>query len=163
MKDITGVEVYYYFVCERKLWYYNHHISMEHNSEDVAIGKSIDEKHYMDEEKHITIRDTICIDFIQGENVIHEVKKSKIMEEATIEQIKYYLWYLQDEGVENLKGIVNYPLLRKSKHIELTKEDTEEIKNNLDRIREINQMKQPPQRIRKKICKQCAYFDLCFL
>ena len=41
-KDITGIMVYYYEVCKRKLWYYYHNINMEQNNENVAIGKFID-------------------------------------------------------------------------------------------------------------------------
>ena len=43
---ITGVMFYYHFVCNRKLWYFSHNISMEQNNDDVAIGKLIDEKSY---------------------------------------------------------------------------------------------------------------------
>ena len=40
---ITGVMVYYYFVCKRKLWYFCHEIRMESNNEDVQLGKILDE------------------------------------------------------------------------------------------------------------------------
>ena len=40
---ITGMMVYYYFVCKRKLWYFCHEIRMEANNEDVQLGKILDE------------------------------------------------------------------------------------------------------------------------
>lgn len=43
---ITGVMVYYYFVCKRKLWYFCHEIRMESNNEDVQLGKILDETSY---------------------------------------------------------------------------------------------------------------------
>lgn len=38
---ITGVMIYYYFVCKRKLWYFCHDIQMENVSqnENVQLGK----------------------------------------------------------------------------------------------------------------------------
>ena len=36
---ITGVMIYYYFVCKRKLWYFIHEISMEAENEN-EIGRA---------------------------------------------------------------------------------------------------------------------------
>ena len=35
---ITGVMIYYYFVCKRKLWYFCHEIRMESDNENVMLG-----------------------------------------------------------------------------------------------------------------------------
>lgn len=51
MKKITGVMVYYYFVCKRKLWLFGNDLDMEHTSELVGIGKLIDETSYSREKK----------------------------------------------------------------------------------------------------------------
>ena len=75
-KDITGIMVYYYEVCKRKLWYYYHNINMEQNNENVAIGKFIDENSYSRDEKHINIDNVINIDFIKEHRELHEIKKS---------------------------------------------------------------------------------------
>ena len=45
-ENITGMMVYYYFVCERKLWYFCHEITMETENEDVLLGKLLDESSY---------------------------------------------------------------------------------------------------------------------
>ncbi|WP_369461588.1 Dna2/Cas4 domain-containing protein [Thermoclostridium stercorarium] len=42
-----------------------------------------------------------------------KVKKSKSIEEAAIWQVKYYLYYLKRLGIEEVTGIIDYPLLRK--------------------------------------------------
>ena len=40
MEDkITGVMIYYYFICKRKLWYFCHQITMEDGNENVQLGK----------------------------------------------------------------------------------------------------------------------------
>ena len=75
--NITGIMVYYYFICERRLWYFANQINMEQNSELVQIGKLIDETTYKREKKGILIDNTINIDFINNGAVLHEVKKTK--------------------------------------------------------------------------------------
>ena len=40
---ITGVMIYYYFVCKRKLWYFCHEIRMESDNENVMLGKILDD------------------------------------------------------------------------------------------------------------------------
>ena len=88
LNRITGLMVYYYFVCKRKLWYFRNEINMEQNSEAVEIGKILDETSYSRDNKHINIDQTINIDFIRETNVLHEVKKSRKIEEASVWQVK---------------------------------------------------------------------------
>jgi CRISPR-associated exonuclease Cas4 len=57
--NITGIMVYYYFICEQRLWYFANQINMEQNSELVQIGKIIDETTYKREKKGILIDNTI--------------------------------------------------------------------------------------------------------
>lgn len=109
-KRITGVMIYYYFVCKRKLWYFCHEINMESENENVQLGKLLDEKSYERDEKHINIDNVINIDFIREHRELHEIKKSKAIEEAGIWQVKYYLYYLEERGVKNIKGKIDYPL-----------------------------------------------------
>ena len=87
---ITGVMIYYCFVCKRKLWYFCHEIRMEAENEDVILGKILDESSYSKNEKHINIDNIINIDFISEHKELHEVKKSKAVEDAGIWQVKYY-------------------------------------------------------------------------
>ena len=161
--NITGIMIYYYFICQRRLWYFANQINMEQNSELVTIGKIIDETTYMKEKKQILIDNTINIDFVKNGAVLHEIKKTKSIEEAGIWQIKYYMYYLENKGVKNVKAKIDFPLLRESKEIFLKNEDRNVIKNVTKNIEEIIKMDRPPQLISSKICKKCSYFDLCYV
>lgn len=161
--NITGVMIYYYFICQRKLWYFANEINMEQNSELVSIGKTIDETTYKREKKSILIDNTINIDFIKDGAVLHEVKKTKAIEEAGIWQLKYYMYYLKQKGVETLEAKIDYPLLRQTKEIVLEKEDVEIIENVIKNIQEIVTKEKPPEVIKEKICKKCSYYDLCYV
>ena len=161
--QITGLMIYYYFVCQRKLWYFINQINMEQNSELVSIGKILDEESYKNEKKGILIDGTINIDFIKNGAVLHEVKKTKSIEEAGIWQIKYYMYYLEQRGVKNIKAKIDYPLLRETKEIILEKEDRKVLQNVIKNIEEISNQEKVPSKIESAICKKCAYFDLCYV
>lgn len=160
---ITGVMIYYYFICHRKLWYFCNEINMEQNSELVSIGKILDETTYNRENKSILIDDTINIDFIKNGAVLHEVKKTKSIEDAGIWQLKYYMFYLEQRGVKNISAKIDYPLIRESKEIYLEEEDRNILRNIEKNIEEIIKEDKPPKVMNDKMCKKCAYFDLCYV
>lgn len=136
---------------------------MEQENENVKIGKILDEETYKRDEKHINIDNVINIDFIRSSGILHEIKKSKKIEDAGILQVKYYLYYLKQKGVAGIKARIDYPLLKKSMEIELTDEDVKEIENVLSDIHSIVSRDFPPELKKKNIYKSCAYFDLCFV
>jgi len=162
-KPISGMMIYYYIVCKRKLWYFYNQIQMEAENDNVQIGKVLDENAYKREEKHINIDDVISIDYIKDKGILHEVKKSKKIEEAGIMQVKYYLYYLKQKGVDGIKGKVDYPLLKQSIDIELTEEDEKNIESIIIALKAIVNSQLPPMLEKKGICKKCAYFELCYI
>ena len=95
--------------------------------------------------------------------MLHEVKKTKAIEEAGVWQLKYYMYYLKQKGVEPLEAKIDYPLLRQTKEIVLEKEDVEIIENVIKNIQEIVTKENPPEVINEKICKKCSYYDLCYV
>lgn len=136
---------------------------MEQNNELVSIGKILDETTYTREKKNIMIDNTINIDFIKNGAILHEVKKTKSIEEAGIWQVKYYMYYLEKRGIQNIKAKIDFPLLRESKKITLEQSDREILDNVIKNIEEIAKKEIPPKVIDSKICKKCAYFDLCYV
>lgn len=163
MKNITGLMIYYYFICERKLWYFINEINMEQNNELVSIGKILDETTYTREKKNIMIDNTINIDFIKDGAILHEVKKTKSIEEAGIWQVKYYMYYLENRGIEKVQAKIDFPLLRETEEIILEPNDRKVLDNITKNIQELSKKETPPQRIESKICKKCAYYDLCYV
>lgn len=160
---ITGVMIYYYFVCKRKLWYFVHEINMESENENVLLGKLLDESSYQRDDKHININNVINIDFIKEHKELHEIKKSRSIEEAGVWQMKYYLYYLKQRGVDGLKGRIDYPLLKKNLTVELTQEDENRLEEIIREICLLIEQEYPPHFQAIKICNKCAYHDLCFV
>ncbi len=160
---ITGVMIYYYFVCKRKLWYFVHEINMESENENVLLGKLLDESSYQRDDKHINIDNVINIDFIKEHKELHEIKKSRSIEEAGVWQMKYYLYYLKQRGVDGFKGRIDYPLLKKNLTVELTQEDENRLEEIIREICLLIEEAYPPHFQAIKICNKCAYHDLCFV
>lgn len=161
--NINGVLVYYYFICKRKVWLFNRKIQLESEDENVMIGKLIDENTYLREKKHILIDETINVDFIKNWKVLHEIKKSKSIEEASIWQLKYYLYFLKKRKIEVEKGILDYPNLKTRKEVFLLDDDVKTIEKILKEIMRIISLEKIPKVEKKKICKNCAYFEYCFI
>ena len=160
--NITATQINYFFVCRRKLWLFSHQINMEHTSELVELGKLLHESSYKREKKEIQIG-PIKIDFIGKDGVIHEIKKTPSVEKAHAWQLKYYISYLKKLGVENLRGEIDYPKLKKRTEIVLSKEDEIELEQILKDIEEIISKEEVPEVMNKSICKKCSYYELCYV
>jgi len=159
---ITGVKISYYLICQRKLWLFSHNITMEHTSEYVEMGTVIHETSYERKRKEINF-DGIKIDFYEKNNkLIHEVKKSKSLDESHKWQIKYYIYHLKKLGID-VKGQIDYPLLKKNEKVELTEDDITAIENAIIDINKIVNMTKPPPIIKKTFCSKCSYYDLCYV
>ena len=93
---ITGVKIDYYHICHTKLWLFSHNIALEAGHENVEIGKQLHEDRYKRDGKDVMIDNTISIDFVRrGSSIeLHEVKKTKKMEDAHKAQLLFYLYYL---------------------------------------------------------------------
>jgi len=163
MKKVSGMLFSYYFICKRKMWLFNNYISMEQYNENVKIGKAIDKNSYARKYKNINVNNDICIDFLDNGKTIHEIKKSNKMEEAHIWQVKYYIYYLKNIGYENINGVIDYPLLRIKKSVELSDSDILRIEEIIEDINNILSDEIPKIIKKRKICNKCAYYDYCYI
>ncbi|MDH6534998.1 CRISPR-associated protein Cas4 [Parabacteroides sp. 52] len=155
-----------YHVCKRELWLHANGIRFEQTSDLVYEGKLIHETSYPQrperfEELEI---DGIKIDFYDARNkVVHEIKKSDKVEEAHEWQLKYYLYVLERNGVEGVKGILEYPTLRKTTPVILSDHDRAYIEEVVASIRVLINQEDCPPFERKSICRNCSYYDFCFI
>jgi CRISPR-associated exonuclease Cas4 len=157
----TGTEVGYFLICRKKLWWFHHGVSMEQENDRVRMGRVVHEQSYARAKKEITIDNKITLDW-REDGVIHEVKLSDKMEEAHELQLLYYLYYLKQKGVENLMGQIDYPKLRQTQRIELTPENETRLLAALAEMEQIVNQKRAPQVEFMRICRSCAYAELCW-
>jgi CRISPR-associated exonuclease Cas4 len=163
---MTGTHFNYFYVCPRKLWLFANGINMEHTSDLVSEGKLIHETSYPQRpERYEELEiDGIKLDFYDARNkVIHEIKKSDKVEEAHEWQLKFYIHVLERNGVEGVTGILEYPTLRQTKKVELTNADRKKIAEIETAIEKLLASDVCPPCIESKICKQCSYYEFCYV
>ncbi|MCR9288937.1 MAG: CRISPR-associated protein Cas4 [Bacteroidetes bacterium] len=156
----------YLHLCHRKLWLHHHHIRMEHNSDTVAEGKLIGESTYQRRAKkwkELDLGYTKVDHFDPHNNEIREVKKSRKLEHAHVAQVKYYIYVLEKRGVQNVTGIIEYPKHRKTTKVELTDIGRKEIEGWQAEIERIINLAQCPDMVKKSYCRNCAFYDFCFV
>ncbi|MDR3695606.1 CRISPR-associated protein Cas4 [Mucilaginibacter sp.] len=164
--NVTATLVSEYHICKRRMWLHANGIRMEHTSETVAEGKLIGETTYTNRaEKYTEIEvDGIKIDFYDARNkVIHEVKKSDKVEHAHIAQVKYYIYKLHQQGIEGVTGIIEYPKMRRRETVTLDPAEYDTILQWEQNIQQIITDERCPQLLNKPICKQCSYYDFCYI
>ena len=163
---ITGTHFNYFFICHRKLWLFSQGIQMEHTSDLVYEGRLIHENTYpRRSERYQEIEmDGIKIDYYDAKNkVIHEIKKSDKMEQAHEWQLKYYLYVLENNGIESVKGILEYPSLRQTREVFLNNVDRQQIQDFVFEIGNIIHSEDCPEKIKIGACRNCSYYDFCWI
>lgn len=148
---------------------------MEHTSDVVSIGKLIHENSYEQRADRYTEielsyalsdEDTLFgkVDFYDAKNkMIHETKKSDKLEWTHEWQVKFYLWLFMLNGIEGVKALLEYPKQRQTKEVVLTNDDIENLKRVVEEVKRIPNLGKAPNRINKPYCKQCAYYEFCYV
>jgi CRISPR-associated exonuclease Cas4 len=138
---------------------------MEHTSDLVYEGKLIHETTYPQRSERYTEIELggIKIDFFDPKNnIIHEIKKSDSHEEAHAWQVKYYIYVLEQNGLQNVTGLLEYPKMREALQVTLLAPDREAIEKMIVDINQITSSASCPDRLKIAKCKNCSYYDFCW-
>ncbi|MCI1282290.1 MAG: CRISPR-associated protein Cas4 [Prevotella sp.] len=163
--QITGTHFNYYQVCRRKLWLFANNVNFEQTSDLVYDGKLIHEDSYpLRSSKYEEVEiDGIKVDYYDTKSkTIHEIKKSNKVEKAHEWQLKYYMYVFEQHGVTDVKGILEYPTLRKTQAVVLSDVDRDRIKEMVTDIERIISSDDCPPLQKKGICKNCSYYEFCY-
>lgn len=161
-QTIGGVELHYYALCKRKLWFYYKGIGMEEESDRVLQGKLLHEMAYPRlEQKEILIDDAFKIDAIDGDYV-REVKISSKMKTADQLQMLFYLYQLSLRGIEK-KGLISYTKEKRTVEVILTEENRKRVKKAIAEVYKIVELDSPPPLKKVPYCKSCAYYSFCYV
>ena len=156
----------YLHLCHRKLWLHHHHIRMEHNSQAVAEGKLIGETTYQRRAKkwkELNLGNSKIDHFDPQTNTIREVKKSAKLEHAHVAQVQYYLYLLEQRGINQAKGLIEYPKQRKTREVTLDESSRKEVESWEAEVERIINLPNCPELIKKSYCRSCAFYDFCFV
>ncbi len=173
---IGGMLVGYGLVCRRKTWLSMQGLSMEQESEAVALGRLVDEASYPRRHRPDLVEATAPdgtplaaridgVDLRGG--VLHETKKGRACEDAHLWQVRFYLWVLRLAGVtapggKPLRGQIDYPALRRAVPVTLDPEhETHLAALVADLAALAGQDAPPPRHPRRAFCRSCAFEELC--
>jgi CRISPR-associated exonuclease Cas4 len=170
--QINATLINYYHICHRELWLHANGIRMEHNSDTVLEGKLIGETSYgerANKNREIALdlpdgRGAVKIDFYDAATrTVYETKKSDKAEAAHVAQVKFYLWALEQCGMDGATGVIEYPRLRTREMVTLSAEDRTLIETWIIDIQRIIAQDMSPSVLNKPVCKSCSYFDYCYV
>ena len=158
---VTGVQVAYYIICRTKLWLFSHRIEMEQWHENVHVGRQLHEDRYRREMKEVAIGPT-KYDFIRRGDIIevHEIKKSRSLDEAHRLQMLYYLYTLNEGGVKAV-GYIDYPLINRREKVVLDEDGAALVKSALKDIPAVIEGEMPLP-VKKRYCRSCSYLEFCW-
>ncbi len=171
--QITATLINIFNVCPRECWLHANGITMEHTSDVVYDGKVLHETSYQQrgqqfKEMLITAKwhdiDMFGqIDYFDTKHhIVYETKRSNKVEDAHVLQLKFYLWLLYLNDVKDVSGVLEYPKLRKTTEVELSKADIKCLETLTLNIVKLVQQDQCPNTIKAKICRSCSYNDFCY-
>ena len=160
---LTGTLVWYYTICPRECWLMAHQIEPERDNDLLAQGRLNTEAHYGRREKEVTLPGGVRVDQVRrekGQLILSEVKKSSKFLPAAKLQLAYYLWVLEQEGVE-ATGEVLVPDERKREAVSLT-EMRDTLLEVMEKVGTLTAEPKPPKAEWLHFCKTCAYAEFCW-
>ncbi|WP_048602196.1 CRISPR-associated protein Cas4 [Rubeoparvulum massiliense] len=163
MMDVSGTDIWYYFICPREVWLLKHQIASDQEDENVEIGRFLAEHRYQRNKKEILIGN-IKVDRLrkEGETLyIGEVKKSSRYKKSAYYQLFHYIDTLKKMGVE-AKGELLFPQEKKVERVEWNEEDKRVLEEAIQNILKIFYLPTPPPAKKISFCRQCAYREYCY-
>jgi CRISPR-associated exonuclease Cas4 len=163
MVEVNGTLVWYYMICKRELWLMSRNILPDQFDENIDFGRFLHEFTYKKSKKEIAFGN-VKFDLIYEDNdklVIGETKKSSKFFEASKMQLLFYLYYLNNSGI-NAEGVLHYPEERKKIKIFLDENSIKEMDFVIKDILEIINEDKPPEVVKINFCKNCGYNEYCF-
>jgi len=167
---VTGTLMSYVGICDRKIWLAGHAIEGYHDHELLALGRLLAETAYVRERKELALPG-MKVDVLRRRPadadedealVIGEVKRSPRAQHAQRLQLGYYLLRLREAGL-HVRGELRYPEQRRVEPVELTPELEAAVRHAIQQVEELLQLPQPPPPVRIPACRNCAYYEFCWI
>ncbi len=160
---VTGTLVWYYHICKREVWLMARHLVPDQDQENIQIGRIIGENTYPRDKKELDLGNA-KLDLIRTENgdlVVGEVKKSSRFVESASKQLLFYLLQLKEMGID-ARGELLIPEEKKKINVLLDENSQNEILSAIKDIEDIAIEPVPPEPVKNKYCRKCAYSEFCW-
>jgi CRISPR-associated exonuclease Cas4 len=158
--DIGGVHVKYLHHCPRQLWLYGRGFRPEHYDDLVQLGEAVNDTSYT--RRSPVDLGAARLDFIDGENWVHEVKSSSRSTPADQAQVIHYCFRLRQVGIGTCGGILHYPKTRRTVRVEYDDAQETQARNDITAAIEVLTAAQSPPRLNRTACRGCSYLAYCW-
>ncbi|WP_340085365.1 CRISPR-associated protein Cas4 [Siminovitchia sp. FSL H7-0308] len=163
MPNVTGTDIWYYFICKRELWLMIRKIAPDQEDENVDIGRFLHEYYSKRGKKEVDIGSGKIdrIKKVGNQLVVQEIKKTSRYRESSYFQLLFYLYELKKMGIE-AKGELLFAEEKKKEVVELTEKNEEQLEKVIKEIQKYARMPVPPSPKKIKFCPKCAYREYCW-
>lgn len=161
--EITGTDIWYYYICKRELWLMMHKIIPDQEDENVEIGRFITD-YYSDRGKKEVDIGSGKIDRIKkvGDRlIVQEIKKSSRFKKSSYFQLLFYLYQLNKMGI-TATGELLFSEEKTKETVELTGSNVYELEEAIEDITKYAKLSIPPPPKKIKYCNKCAYREYCW-
>jgi CRISPR-associated exonuclease Cas4 len=159
-EDIGGVHVKYLYHCRRQLWLYGRGFRPERCDDLVQLGEAVHDTSYA-RDSPVDLG-AARLDFVDGQNWVHEVKSSSRPTEADDAQVIHYCFRLKEIGIDVRGGILHYPKIRRTRRLHYTNTEEARARSDIATAVSIFAAVQPPPRLDRPACRGCSYLDYCW-
>lgn len=160
---VNGTLIEQYYICKREVWLTAHNLSGDQDNENLIIGRIIGEDSYKREKKEIDLGH-VKIDLLrteEGQVVIGEVKKSSRFIESASKQLLFYLLQFKEMGID-ARGELLIPEEKEKIDVVLDAKNEAELRQAIADIENIARADKPPEPMKNKYCRNCAYSEFCW-
>ena len=161
--QIGGSILESYLVCKRQAWLGYHAIEGDCDNDYLKQGNYIHQESY---KKYQKGKNNIgypldTIQYKEGKLIVGEVKKSSHCINSAKLQLAYYLYQLNNEGLE-AEGMLQFPEEKKTVTVILTENLKQEVMQTLNEVEKLVSQKLPPKAEWKRVCEHCSYCESCW-
>jgi CRISPR-associated exonuclease Cas4 len=158
--DIGGVHIKYLHHCPRQLWLYGRGFRPEHHDDLVQLGEAVNDTSYT--RRSPVDLGAARLDFIDGENWVHEVKSSSRPTPADQAQVIHYCYRLRQVGIGTCGGVLHYPKARRTLRIDYGQAQEKQARADIAAAIDVLTAAQSPPRLNRAACRGCSYLAYCW-
>ena len=141
-----------------------HELNPNEDNTFLEIGRLLSQETYKRERKEITVGN-LKMDILKkgkdGRMIVGEIKKSSRFQKSAVNQLSFYLYRLKKMGVQ-ATGELLIPKEKKRITVVLDEDKEKELKKAFSSIEKIIKQERPPEAVKIRFCRNCAYQEFCW-
>jgi CRISPR-associated exonuclease Cas4 len=141
-----------------------HELNASQDNTFLEIGRLLSQETYKRERKEITVGN-LKMDILKkgkdGRMIVGEIKKSSRFQKSAINQLSFYLYRLKKMGIQ-ATGELLIPKEKRRITVILDEDREKELKKAFFSIEKIIEQEKPPEAIKIRFCRNCAYQEFCW-